>query len=135
MAKVIFNEGAVILADSGWPTTVSVALSTKACSGGGSHVAADTISSFGEITGGGYARIDLTEPSPSTGAGAKDWAIATFSTGASPSPAWSNAVKSAVFIDKVANKLLAAVDLAATRDMSQPNTTLTIDLATSISAV
>lgn len=139
MAKIIFNEGAVILADSGWPTTVSVALSTKPCSGAGAHVVGDTYAggNWGEQTGGpgnGYARIDLTEPA-SSGAGAKDWAVATFNTGSNPSPAWSNAIKSAVFIDKAGNKLLAACDLAATRDMSAPNTTLTVDLATSISAV
>lgn len=125
MAKVIFTEGtlAKLLADTGWPGTIDVALSTKPCSGGGAHVVGDTLAGgFGEITGTGYARQSLTEPVAASD-GTKTWSAASFATGAATN--WPAAVKSAVLINPGTSKLLAAVDLSATRDMSAANTTVT----------
>lgn len=122
MAKVIFTEGdlADVLADTGWPSTLSVALSTKPCSGGGAHVVGDTLAGgFGEITGTGYSRQSISEAASS--GGTKTWPTATFSTGSATD--WPAAVKSAVLISGSA--LLAAIDLSATRDMSAANTTVT----------
>lgn len=133
MAKVLFNEGARQLADSGWPTTLSVALSTKPCSGSGCHVAADTLAGgIGEITGTGYDRQDITEPA-ATGAGVKDWPAAVFATGVNTN--WSSAVKSAVFVDEATSKAICAVDLSATRDMAGADRTLTVNFDTSTQAV
>lgn len=122
MAKVIFTEGdlADVLADTGWPATLSVALSTKPCSGGGAHVVGDTLAGgFGEIAGTGYSRQSVSEPTSS--GGTKTWPTASFATGAATN--WPAAVKSAVLIGGSA--LLAAIDLSATRDMSAANTTVT----------
>lgn len=131
MAKVVFTEGtlAKVLADTGWPTPLNVALSTKPCSGGGAHVVGDTLAgaAFGEVTGTGYARQAITEPAAASD-GTKTWPTATFSTGAATD--WSAAVKSAVIIDPTTSKLLAALDLSATRDMSAANTTVTFTLTT-----
>jgi len=130
MAKVIFTEGglAKLLADTGWPSTVNIALSTKPCSSTGAHVVGDTLAGgFGEITGTGYARQSVSEPAAASD-GSKTWPTASFATGSATN--WPAAVKSAVVIDPGQNKLLAALDLTATRDMSGANTTLTFTLST-----
>lgn len=131
MAKLVFTEGnlAKVLADTGWPSTVNVALSTKPCSSTGAHTAGEQLANndFGEITGTGYARQSISEPAAASD-GTKTWPTATFST--STATNWSNAVKSAVLIDPGTSKLLAAIDLSATRDMSAANTTVTFTLTT-----
>lgn len=127
MAKVIFTEGQLPkkLADSGWPSTVKIAFSTKPCSGGGAHAAGDTkAGGFGEITGAGWytpGGVTISEPAADA-AGTKTWPTASVATGANTNgPA---AVRSAVVIDPADDKLLAAVDLSQVRDLSQANTVL-----------
>ena len=132
MAKVVFTEGtlAKVLADTGWPTTVDIALSTKPCSGGGAHVVGDTLAgaAFGEVTGAtGYGRQSVAEPAANS-SGTKTWPAATFATGAATD--WPADVKSAVVIDPATSKLLAAIDLSATRNMAAANTTVTFTLTT-----
>lgn len=132
MARVIFDEGAKVLADTGWPTSVAVCLSTKPCSGAGAHVVGDTLvaAAFGEATWTGSARQTVTEPAAAATGGTKVWTAATFTTGSSTNgPA---ACRSVVYIDTVASKLLAAVDLPATRDMSLANVTEIVTLTSSV---
>lgn len=131
MAQIIFTEGQLAkkIADSGWPSTLSLALSTKPCSGGGAHTAGETVGAadFGEITGTGYTRQTISEPAANS-SGTKAWPDAVWAT--STATDWSSAVKSVCIIDPTDSKLLAALDLGATRDLSGANTTETYGLDT-----
>lgn len=127
MAKVIFTEGQLPkkLADTGWPSTLKIAFSTKPCSGAGCHVVGDTLAGgYGEITGAGwYTAGGVTVSEPAAAAdGTKTWPTASVATGANANG--PSAVKSAVVIDPGDNTLLAALDLNSVRDLSQQNTVL-----------
>lgn len=135
MAKIVFTEGQLPkkLADTGWMTTVKIALSVKPCSGAGTHTAGETIGlgDWGEISGAGWytpGGQSATEPSAAAD-GSKTWPTVqwntlTFTNG-------PNSVKSAVLIDPSDNKLLIALDLTAIRDLSQANTIFNYTLSTS----
>lgn len=121
---ILFNEGATAIWNTGLPSTLEWALSTKPCSGSGSHVVGDThAGGFGEITGTGYARIAATEPTAATRA--VTFAQAAWATGSATD--WPSSAKSAVLIDSSGSKkVIAAVNLQAggtARDLSGANTT------------
>ncbi len=124
-----FTEGKNYLLSNGLPSTVYFLLSTKPCSGGGAHVAGDTLAGgVGEITGTGYARQSQAEPTPS--AGSAVFTVMTFSTGAATD--WPANVKSVVLVTTADNsgKAIAAWNLVAggsARDMSHINTTEQVD--------
>ncbi len=119
-----FTEGKNYLLSNGLPVTVYFLLSTKPCSGGGAHVAGDTLAGgVGEITGTGYTRQSQAEPTPS--AGNAVFTLMTFSTGAAAD--WPASVKSVVMVISADNsgKALAAWNLLAggtARDLSHVNT-------------
>jgi hypothetical protein len=118
VATVKFNEGKdYIDAGNGFPATFWWALSTKPCSGTGAHAATDTLAGgFGEATGTGYGRQSYARPTSTNGV--MTGTQVTFSTGSATD--WPNNVKSAVLVSSsgAGGKLIAAIDLAATRDMS-----------------
>lgn len=131
MAKVIFTQGNIAqqLADTGWGD-LKAHLSTKPCSGGGAHVAGDTLSGgtfTGEVTGTGYAPQTAAEPSANS-SGTKTWPTVSFSTGVASD--WPAAVKSIVYTDAANTKLIYAEDLSAVRDMSAAYRTITHTLTT-----
>lgn len=129
-----FNEGKTELANNGLPSTCYFLLSTKPCSGSGTHSASDTLSGgVGEITGTGYAR--QTEAEPTAVAGVVTFAAKTFSTGSATD--WPSSVKSVVLATTAndTGKAIAAWNLQAggtARDLSQPNiseqTTVTLTI-------
>lgn len=118
-----FNEGRIQVEDSGWPATVSFALSTRDCT---THVATDTFAGgFGVLTGTGYAAATQAEPA-ATGLGRKLFTVLSWATGAATN--WLSP-KSIVAYDAGTSKLICAWNLVAggaTRDMSQANTTLNV---------
>jgi hypothetical protein len=121
---ILFNEGATSIWNTGLPSTLEWALSTKPCSGAGSHVVGDThAGGFGEITGTGYARIAATEPTAVNRV--LTFALASWNTGAATN--WPASVKSIVLIDSSASKkIIGAVNLqagGAARDLSAAGTT------------
>jgi hypothetical protein len=119
-----FNEGKTELANNGLPSTCRFLLSTKPCSGAGSHSASDTLAGgVGEITGTGYSR--QTEAEPTAASGVVSFAAKTFSTGSATD--WPASVKSVVLVTSADNsgKAIAAWNLqagGAARDMSAANT-------------
>lgn len=120
-----FTEGKNELANNGLPSTCYFLLSTKPCSGAGTHVAGDTlVGGVGEITGTGYARQSQSEPSASSGSVA--FAQMSFATSAATD--WPASVKSVVLVTTANNtgKAIAAWNLVTggtARDLSQANTT------------
>lgn len=123
-----FDEGAKYLLTNGngLPSTCYFLLSTKPCSGTGSHVVGDTLAGgVGEITGTGYARQSQAAPTPgSTGSAAfaqMSWATTTATD-------WPASVKSVVLATTSGNtgKAICAWNLQAggtARDLSAANTT------------
>ena len=130
---IAFNEGRQQIEDTGWPATVTFALSTRSVGGvGGStaFAAGDThAGGFGEITGTGYTRKTQAEPAAS-GLGRKLFTVLQWLTGAATD--WPANVRSIVAIDGGTSKLLCAWNLRTgaetglTRDMSGSNTTLNV---------
>jgi hypothetical protein len=118
-----FNEGRQQVEDTGWPATVTFALSTRDAT---THAATDThAGGFGEITGTGYARATQAEPA-ATGLGRKLFTQLAWATGAATN--WLSP-KSIVALDGTTSKLICAWNLVAggaARDMSQANTTLNV---------
>src|SRR5947209_3337516 len=116
-----FNQGRQEVEDTGWPSTVTFALSTKAVA---DFTAADTYGGgFAEITGTGYARATQAEPA-ATGLGRKTFTALSWATGAAAN--WLSP-KTIVAIDAATSKLICAWNLitgGTARDMSQANTTL-----------
>ena|ERR1017187_3152461 len=123
-----FDEGAQYLLTSGdaLPATCYFLLSTKPCSGTGTHVVGDTLAGgVGEITGTSYARQSQAAPTPSS-VGAVVFTLMGFVTGANTD--WPASVKSVVLATTVGNtgKALCAWNLqtgGTARDLSQANTT------------
>jgi len=123
-----YDEGAKYLLTSGdgLPATCYFLLSTKPCSGAGSHVVGDTLAGgVGEITGTGYARQSQAAPTPSS-VGAVAFSQMSFATGSATD--WPNSVKSVVLATTVNNtgKAICAWNLqtgGTARDLSQANTT------------
>lgn len=125
---IAFGEGEDYIGDNGLPATVYFLLSTKPCSGSGSHATTDTLSGtgVGEITGTGYARDSQARPAGSSGVRA--FSAMTWSTGAAAD--WPAGVKSVVAVTTPNNtgKALCAWNLqpgGAARDLSSPGTTET----------
>ncbi len=124
-----FNEGQQQVGDTGWPATVTFALSTSSVGGvgGSTAFAATTVhASFGEITGTGYARASQSEPA-ATALGRKLFTQMAWATGSAVN--WPNNVRSIVALDNTTTKLICAWNLiagGAVRDMSAANTTLNV---------
>lgn len=122
---IAFNEGKTELANNGLPATCYFLLSTKPCSGAGTHAAGDTLSGgVGEITGTAYARQSQSEPTAASGV--VSFAQMSFATGANTD--WPASVKSVVLATTSGNsgKAICAWNLIAggtARDLSQANTT------------
>jgi hypothetical protein len=118
-----FNQGRQVVEDTGWPATVTFALSTRDAN---THAAADTYAGgFGEITGTGYARATQAEPA-ATGLGRKLFTVLSWATGSATD--WTSP-KSIVALDAGTSKIICAWNLipgGAARDMSQANTTLNV---------
>lgn len=125
-----FNEGRKEIANNGLPTTCYFLLSTKPCSGAGTHAVTDTLAGgVGEITGTGYARQTESEPTASSANpsvvsfAAKVWATASATD-------WPASVKSVVLVTSADNsgKAICAWNLitnGTARDLSQASTTET----------
>jgi hypothetical protein len=127
---ISFNEGRQYLLASGdgLPATCRFLLSTKPCSGAGSHAVTDTLAGgVGEITGTGYARQSQAALSPSSAnPAAVAFAQMSWSTGSATD--WPAGVKSVVLVTTADNsgKAICAWNLqtgGAARDLSQANTT------------
>ncbi len=122
---IAFSEGKTELANNGLPSTCYFLLSTKPCSGAGTHVVGDTLAGgVGEISGTGYARQSQSEPTASSGV----VTFAQMSWATSSATDWSNAVKSVVLVTTAGagGKAICAWNLIAggtARDLSQANTT------------
>jgi len=122
---IAFTEGKNELANNGLPSTCYFLLSTKPCSGTGTHVVGDTLSGgVGEITGTGYARQSQSEPSASSGT--VTFSQMSWSTGSATD--WPSSVKSVVLVTTSNNtgKAICAWNLQAggtARDLSGANTT------------
>lgn len=122
-----FDEGAKYLVTSGdgLPATCRFLLSTKPCSGAGTHVVGDTLAGgVGEITGTSYARQSQAAPTPGS-TGTMSFAQMTWATGANTD--WPSSVKSIVLVTSADNtgKAICAWNLivgGAARDLSQANT-------------
>lgn len=117
-----FNEGRAQINSAGLPATCTFALSTKDCA---THVVGDVYSSFGEITGTGYARQTEARPTPSSAnPTVVSFAAKTFATSAATD--WPASVKSCVLVDAGNLKLICAWNLVAggtARAMNAANTT------------
>ena len=130
---IVFDEGVREILDSGFPTTVYLALSTRkvGTGAGGEHLNADTLAGgFGEITGTGYARQSQSEPA----AAARTKTLTTESWNTGSATDWPAAVRSVVAMTTPdgTGKLLCAWNLIAggtPRDLSQANTTETVTSA------
>lgn len=122
---LFFNEGKSELANNGLPSTCYFLLSTKPCSGTGTHVAGDTLAGgVGEISGTGYARQSQSEPTASSGV--VSFSAVSWSTGSATD--WPASVKSVVLVTTSNNsgKAIVAWNLQAgggARDLSQSSTT------------
>jgi hypothetical protein len=93
---ISFSAGRAFLANGGLPATCYFLLSTKPCSGTGTHVVGDTLAGgVGEITGTGYTRQSQAEPTATTATPASVvFTQMTWNTGAATN--WPASVKSCV---------------------------------------
>jgi hypothetical protein len=121
---ISFDEGANELLDNGCPSTCYFLLSTKPCSGSGTHVVGDTLAGgVGEITGTGYARQSQAEPSAASRA--KAFSQMTWDT--STATDWPSSVKSVVLVTTsgAGGKAICAWNLqtgGTARDLSAAHT-------------
>lgn len=112
-----YDEGAKYLLTSGdgLPSTCRFLLSTKPCSGAGTHVVGDTLAGgVGEITGTGYARQSQAAPTPGS-TGTVSFSQMTFATGSATD--WPASVKSVVLVTTADNsgKAICAWNLLVTK--------------------
>jgi hypothetical protein len=112
---ITFDEGItqLLTPGKGWPSEPSFLLSTKPCSGTGSHKVTDTyVGGVGEITGTGYLAKKETFTISGSGEGERTLTFAQLAWLTESHTDWQNA-KSVVAYDATTKKAFCAWNLQA----------------------